>query len=277
MERPRAARRLIITADDFGRSAEINAAVRRAHQEGVLTCASLMVTGDAFDEAVAMARENPSLGVGLHLTLVGGRAASRPASIPGLVDTSGVFPANALAVGWKYFWRRSLREQIRREIRAQLERFLSTGLPLDHVNGHLHLHLHPTVLPLLLEEAQSAGVRALRATCDPFWLNLRLAGGRWVYRGIHAAIFGLLAAWAKPRLRRARMVATPRVFGLLQDGRVDESYLLRLFAAMPEGDAEVYSHPSLGAFPHELEALLSRRVRQALEAARIERLRYQDL
>src|SRR5579885_3332619 len=78
---PAARRRLVVNADDFGRSASINAAVIRAHREGVLTTASLMVNEPACAEALALARENPRLGVGLHLTLLMGRAALPPAEI----------------------------------------------------------------------------------------------------------------------------------------------------------------------------------------------------
>ena len=69
----------------------INQAVIRAHREGILTTASLMVNEPACDEAVALARENPRLGVGLHLTLSHGRSALPPEEIPGLVNGSGEF------------------------------------------------------------------------------------------------------------------------------------------------------------------------------------------
>ena len=84
-------RRLIVNADDFGRSASINQAVIRAHREGILTTASLMVNEPAVEEAVALARENPELGVGLHLTLLCGHSALPPEQIPGLVDAKGEF------------------------------------------------------------------------------------------------------------------------------------------------------------------------------------------
>ncbi|PYI83222.1 MAG: hopanoid biosynthesis associated protein HpnK, partial [Verrucomicrobia bacterium] len=79
MATPKAARRLIVNADDFGRSHSINQAVVRAHREGILTSASLMVNEAAAEEAAALAREHPQLGVGLHLTLVCGSSASPPA------------------------------------------------------------------------------------------------------------------------------------------------------------------------------------------------------
>src|SRR5215510_9400088 len=128
-------RRLIINADDFGRSASINEAVIRAHRDGILTSASLMVNEPDADAAVAMARKNPLLGVGLHLTLLLGHAALPPWEIPGLVNQRGEFAEAPIWTGIRYFLRRDLREQLRKEIRAQFARFQATGLTLDHVNG----------------------------------------------------------------------------------------------------------------------------------------------
>src|SRR5947199_10854853 len=105
-----AARRLIVNADDFGRSASINGAVVRANREGILTTASLMTNEPAFAEAVELARENPGLGVGLHLTLICGHSALPQQKIPGLVNSDGEFDANPLRVGMRYFFHRSLRD-----------------------------------------------------------------------------------------------------------------------------------------------------------------------
>ncbi len=274
-ERPR--RRLIVNADDFGRSAAINEAVVRAHREGILTTASLMVNEPHAAEAVALARACPALGVGLHLTLVAGRAALPAAESPGLADPAGQLPADAVRAGWRFFFRRELRAALRREIAAQFDAFARTGLPLDHVNGHLNVHLHPTVLPLVLEIGRRHGLRALRLTRDPFWLNTRLAGGAWAYRVRHAGVFTLLSAAARPRLRRAGVRHTARVFGLLQNGRVDEAYLMRLLPRLPAGDSELYAHPSLTDFRVEFEALVSPRVRALIAAEGIQLIRYADL
>ena len=168
-------RRLIVNADDFGRSASINQAVIRAHREGILTTASLMVNEPACEEAVALARENPTLGVGLHLTLLCGHSALPPAEVPGLVNPNGEFSNNPAGAGFRYFFQRSLREPLRREIHAQFQKFRATRLPLDHVNGHLHLHLHPTVFRILMADASQLGIKRLRLTFDPFRLNLRAA------------------------------------------------------------------------------------------------------
>lgn len=270
-------RRLIVNADDFGASPAINAAVLQAHREGILTSASLMVTGAAFEEAVAIARDNPRLGVGLHLTLVCGRPALPVEQVPGLVDATGAFDSNPTRAGLRWFFRPGLHPQLEAEIRSQFERFAATGLGLDHINGHLNTHLHPVVLGILLEHARAWGIRHLRLTRDPLRLNARLVGGAWGYRLSHALIFGALCAWARPRLRRAGIDCADRVFGLLQNGRVNEAFLLKLIARLPAGDSELYSHPSTGEFQHELDAFLSPRARRAIEAAGIQLIRYQDL
>ncbi len=129
MARPEPARRLIVNADDFGRSAAINQAVIRAHQEGILTTASLMVNEPEAAEAVALAKANPRLGVGLHLALLCGRSALSAAQIPGLVNARGEFSDRPAAVGWRYFSQKQLRPQLHAEIRAQFQKFQATGLP----------------------------------------------------------------------------------------------------------------------------------------------------
>jgi len=270
-------RRLIVNADDFGRSAAINRAVIRAHREGILTSASLMVNEPACDEAVALARETPRLGVGLHLTLLCGRSALPSRRIPGLVNAGREFTRNPTGAGFRYFFLRGLQEQLRQEIHAQFQKFRATGLPLDHVNGHLHLHLHPTVFRLLMADAAQLGIERLRLTLDPFRLNLRLASGRLLYRALHVAIFHWLAGRARPALRERGLRHTSAVFGLLQNGRVDEDYVSRLLANLPAGDSELYSHPSLDEFRSEFDALVSPRIREQVETLGIKLIRYQDL
>jgi hopanoid biosynthesis associated protein HpnK len=268
---------VIFNADDFGRSSSINQAVMQAHREGILTSASLMVTGQAFEEAVHMARRTPTLGVGLHLTLADGQSAGPEAVADGLAAPDGALDASPVRAGFNYFFRRGLRPGLRREIAAQVERFRSTGLPLDHINGHLNIHLHPVVFDLLMELHPLWKGAGFRLTHDPFRLNARVARGRWAYRVTHAVVFSLLAGRARPRLDALGVPHTGAVFGLLQYPAVDEDYLLALLPRLPEGDSEIYSHPSLDDFRHEHAALVSPRVKALLDRLGFQRLRYSDL
>jgi len=274
---PQTGRRLIVNADDFGLSASVNAAVIRAHREGILTTASLMVSEPGFTEAVQLARENPRLGVGLHLTLLMGHSALPPEKIPGLVNARGEFSNSPVGTGMNYFFKRRLREQLRAEIHAQFEKFHATGLPLDHVNGHLHLHLHPTVFKILMDDADKLGIRHFRLTRDCLARSRRMANGRWFYRVSHTAIYAWLSRRACEPLRRRGIRHAQITFGLLQNARVDEEYILKLLPELPPGDSELYSHPSLDEFKHEFDALVSPRVEEQTKQLGIELIRYQDL
>jgi len=266
-----ARRRLVVNADDFGRSPSINQAVIQAHREGILTTTSLMVNEAACDEAVAMARENRGLGVGLHLTLLCGHSALAQKEIPGLVNERGEFTNNPAGAGFRYFFKGSLREQLRAEIHAQFQKFRATGLKMDHLDGH------PTVFGLLMEDATQLGIERVRLTFDPFRLNLRLASGHLAYRLLHVLIFHPLSARARPVLRQRGFRHTQRVFGLLQNARVDEPYVFGLLAQLPGGDSELYSHPSLDEFRNEFDALISPRVKERVQKLGISLIRYQDL
>lgn len=270
-------RRLIVNADDFGLSHSVNQAVVRAHRDGILTSASLMVNEAGFDEAVQLAKDNPGLGTGLHLTLLQGHSTLRTDKIPGLVNSRGEFSNNPVGVGMAYFFQQRLREQLRAEIRAQFAKFHSTGLTLDHVNGHLHLHLHPVIFKLLMEDAEMLGIRHFRFTRDCLARSRRMSSGYLFYKVSHTIIYDCLSRRAREPLRQRNIKHADITFGLLQDSRVNEEYILRLLPDLPEGDSELYSHPSLDKFKHEFDALISPRVREQVEKLGIRLIRYSEL
>src|SRR5262249_27733584 len=189
--------------DDFGAAPEVNAAVIRAHREGILTSTSLMVSGGAASEAVALARATPGLAVGLHLVLVQGRPRTPARDIPALVARDGAFRRAPVATGIRFAWtamRRAGRAQLRREVAAQLDAFAATGLPLAHVDGHLNMHLHPMVLPILLELAPRYGLRAVRLSREDLRAALahdRRHAARKIAEGV---VFRALAASSLPPL-----------------------------------------------------------------------------
>ena len=211
------------------------------------------------------------------MTLLCGKSALPPEKIPGLVNARGEFSNQPVTTGFRYFFQRRLREQLRAEIHAQFQKFRATGLPLDHVNGHLHLHLHPTVFRILMEDAATLGIRHFRLTRDCLSRSRRLARGHWFYRVSHAAIYEWLSRRARGPLQQRGIRHAQITFGLLQNARVDEEYILKLLPELPPGDSELYSHPSLDEFKHEFDALVSPRVKERVEKLGIELIRYQDL
>ncbi|MFN7139693.1 MAG: hopanoid biosynthesis-associated protein HpnK [Limisphaerales bacterium] len=270
-------RLLIVNADDFGLSSSANSAIIRAHQEGILTSASLMLNEPGSDEAIALARENPRLGIGLHLTLLCGHSTLPRNQIPNLVNDQQEFCSNPAQVGFRYFFDRKLRDQLRAEIIAQFAKFRSIGVPLDHVDSHHHLHAHPTVFRILIESADQLGITHLRLTCEPFSINARVAFLGSLRRASHGLIHLALAGRARSVLKRMKIRHTGAVFGLLQDANVDERYLQRLLPRLPPGVSEIYSHPSVDRFKHEMEALISPRIRELVNKLGIRLVRYQDI
>ncbi len=239
------ARRLVITADDFGASREVNAAVERAHRDGVLTAASLMVSGDASADAVARARAMPELGVGLHLVLVEGRPVLPSDQLPALVDrTTGRFRSEMARTAVRIFASPAARAQLAAEVEAQFAAFAATGLPLDHVNAHKHFHLHPTIASAVLRVGRRYGMRAVRTPVED----------RAVLRHVEPVAPGgrvenLTARLLRRRLRRAGLVVPDQVLGLAWTGAVDTERLRGLIEHLPPGLTEIYTHPATGPYP----------------------------
>ena len=281
---------LIINADDFGYCCHINKAVIAAHQHGILTSASLMVNGDGCQEAVALAREHPNLGVGLHLVLSAGKATLPPGDLPDLVDREGDFLANPIMAGMKYYFaRKRLYDQLKAEITAQLEKFSQTGLPLDHINGHVNIHLHPVILKILIEIAPKFHLAAIRIPQEPLLPTLMADTTNWGYKLSHWFIFGCLAAYARPRVNACGLLAADSVYGLLQSGRMTSDYLAKILPQLSDGIHEFYFHPSLSGCPEilcvtpnylfeeESMALTSPQVRQIVTNQNISLVNYGQL
>ncbi|MDD2501713.1 MAG: hopanoid biosynthesis-associated protein HpnK [Geobacter sp.] len=274
-------RELIINADDFGLSSGVNRAVEQAWQQGILTQASLMAGGDAFDEAVVIAKRNPGLQVGLHLTLVQGKPVLPPEKIPGLVAANGYFPDNPVSVGMKLFFDPTIRMQLRCEIEAQILKVKETGLPLSHIDGHLNIQMHPTVFTLLTELMPLHGITSFRITKERLLENLRIDRSRLLGKTVERAIFGSLAHYAETTFKRQEIKTAVEVKGVLNSGCMTEEYLLTVIDRLQPGRSEIYFHPGclpdaeitrrMPEYKHqeELAALLSPKVRERLQQLEI--------
>ena len=269
---------LIITGDDFGSSISANRAIEKAHREGVLTHASLMVNEDAAPDAIRIAKSNPSLAVGLHLVLVLGRSALPHDSISHITDRSGEFSKSPFRAGVHYYFSSAARDEVRREMRAQFERFASSGLPFSHVDGHNHLHMHPVIFDELVKLCQQFGVKRIRMVSDESDVNRKTRFASSVTSSLMGNIFDLLTKSATQKLAKSNFqMPRVRVYGLTGSGRINEDYFTALIHALDPVDGEVYLHP-LGTDasrselssnpngPHELDALLSSRVKHAIQS-----------
>jgi hopanoid biosynthesis associated protein HpnK len=282
-------RYLIVTSDDFGLSPQVNSGIVQAHQHGILTDASLMVTGSAWREAVELARANPQLSVGLHITLVQGKSVLPPHLLSSITDFGGNFPNDPTLAGLRYFFSRRAREQVYEECRAQIERFLTTGLALTHLDGHLNIHMHPVVCDALIALMQEYYIPAMRVTHEDLSVSLAFDARQRLRKQREAFIFSRLAQRAKQKLSAAQIAFPDALFGLHQSGQVDEPYLLHLLPKLRPGVTELYCHPALLPCPEvkrwtptyrradDLAALTSKRVRTAVDTLGIAVVSYRDL
>jgi hopanoid biosynthesis associated protein HpnK len=266
-------RHLIVTADDFGLAMPVNEAVERAHRDGILTCASLMVSAPAAQDAIERARRLPSLRLGLHLTLVRGRPVLPVTKVDRLVDANGEFSRNLVLAGFRFFLLPSVRRQLEREIRAQFDAFQATRFALDHVIVHNHMHLHPTVLGLILKVGRVYGMRTMRIPEEP--------GGSLFLRPWIALV--------RARLRRAGICSNDFVLGLRRSGEMDTQRVLSLLGQLPEGTTEIYFHPATSSTPYierelpgyrvqaEFQALIDPLVRRAVYASGARLIAFSDL
>ena len=232
---------LIITADDFGLAEPVNEAVEIAHTKGVLTCASLMVSGHAVADAVKRARRLPKLRVGLHVVLVEGRPVLPPGVVPDLVTADGRFRTDMARAGAAMFFKAHVRRQLLAEVSAQFEAYAATGLPLDHATAHKHFHLHPTIAGAIIETGKRFGLRAARVPSEP---RDPLKAAEPGARLGPAIVTGPWSAQVRRRFQKAGLFTPDRVFGLRWSGAMTEGRLLGLLKNLPDGVSEIYLHPA---------------------------------
>jgi chitin disaccharide deacetylase len=233
---------LVITADDFGLSEPVNAAIETAHRRGILSAASLMVGGPAAADAVERARRLPNLRVGLHVVLVDGDPITDRAEIPDLLDQTGRLRNDLVLFSAQTALRSSVRRQIAKEIEAQFEAYRASGLALDHVDAHRHFQLNPTVITAIIAIGRRYGMRALRIPIEPWRIiaDIDPRTGRQAGRMVAP-----WAVWLRRHIRRAGLITADAVFGLAWSGAMTRTRLAALLARLPSGLVEIYLHPAL--------------------------------
>ena len=236
---------LILNADDFGLTPGINRAIAELHQAGVLTSASLMASGPAFDHAAALALANPTLGVGCHLVFVDGLPVSYPDAIPTLIGADGKHFRLSLYDFAQAVLRKTIREEdLAREAEAQIQKLQRAGLTVTHIDTHKHTHVFPAVLEAVLHVAQRCGVQALRNPFEPAWA-VRL-GRAPLARSLQLA---LLRRFEPAFRRRLQNVLTPAgTLGIAATGTLTEPILRALLSRLnelpdPDQTFELCCHP----------------------------------
>lgn len=241
-------KRLIINADDFGMTGSVNRAVVRGFREGVLTSATLMVNGAAYGEAVGIARDNPGLGVGVHLNILRGRPVLPPERIPTLVGPDGLFLRNTALLARRYVSGRFDPSEIAEEFSAQIGKALADGVPVSHLDGEKHLHM--LFIGPAIEAARRHGIRRMRLSGERGQVPLRKLLNKRAYASLLIRVYAHRAR----RMLAARGISHPdHFFGIQCSGEMLPRCLEGLINALPEGASEIMTHP--GRSRREFEAI----------------------
>jgi predicted glycoside hydrolase/deacetylase ChbG (UPF0249 family) len=266
----------VVNADDFGFTPDVNEGIVTAHRDGILTATTLMANGEAFEDAVRLAAEVPTLDIGVHLVLIGGRSLLAPhkplpESVPELLA--------ALV---------SRRIPIYDELAAQVRKIQAAGIAPTHLDTHKHTHLAPPVLDVVARLSQEFGIPWVRR---PFDLPITAASGDapFLKRATSGALDILRGRFHRVLAKRGCRT-TDHFAGFQLTGRFRTTELIRLIQALPEGSTELMCHPgrygeSLRNAPtrlkqsrqEELMTLLSPQTRWALDNSQIELVNYRDL
>jgi hopanoid biosynthesis associated protein HpnK len=254
-------RRLIVNADDFGLTPGVNRAIVELHRAGLVTSASLMARAGATDEAIALARATPSLGVGCHVVLVDGEPVLPPQQIPSLVETrTGHFPNSLKTFQLRLFTGRIRTEEIEAEAAAQIAHLQRRGVRLTHIDTHKHVHVFSAVLRPLLRAARVAGIRAVRHPFEPEWA-VRAARGAPLARVLQIAALRPLAPRSRKVIAQQGFFTTDGTIAVAGTGTLNAATLRSLLEQLPAGTWELVTHPGY----HDADLA---RVRTRLRASR---------
>jgi predicted glycoside hydrolase/deacetylase ChbG (UPF0249 family) len=249
------AKKLIVNADDLGRTAGINDGIFEAHRNGVVTSATLMVNYDSARAVPEMSARTPSLGIGLHVALTGGPPASPPDQIPSLLDSRGHLPPKPEGLGG------ARPEHVLAEARAQLKRFREImGREPTHFDSHHHSHRLPAVFEALVTLAWETGLPVRNPSEE-----------------------------AARTLHRENIPTTDRFVETFYDQGVTLENLLAILDAVQPGTTELMCHPArvdpelrassgyADVREKELKLLTDREVRQAVQALGIKLIHFGEL
>lgn len=278
--------RLIINADDFGSFEGVNRAVEKSIREGALRSTTIMAGGNAFDDAVEVARRNPSLGVGVHLTLVRGRPVLTKDEIPSLVDENGMFYEDYGAFIKKYLTGRVSLDEIRSELSAQIRKAEAAKIDITHVDSHQHMHVLPGILGIVIGIARDAGIKAMRVPSASIFLGSATNGiGQLIGR---TGLF-TLSEIARMRAKLAHINSPEHFDGIVAGEAVSEEYMMYAIENLHGGTTEIMVHPGDDNaalqksadwehdFEKELNSITSEKVMKLIESKKVELISFRDI
>jgi hopanoid biosynthesis associated protein HpnK len=231
--------KLIVNGDDLGLCEEVNEGIKRAHLHGILTSASIMANGAAFEDAIRICRSLPRLDVGVHLTLV--EEASVLEDVKSLVDSGSKLHRSAATFATKYMTGRIASEDVERELEAQVRKVRDRGVKVTHLDGHQHLHMLPEIFKIAVKLARKYGIDAIRYPSEA--VSPAMVGSwRSLARTIQLMPLKLCCYLG----RDVDVFRTDHFVGFIHGGNLNKQNLAKLIQRLPsDGTCELMCHPGV--------------------------------
>ena len=240
---------LIVNADDLGWTEGVSRGIAEAHHKGIVTSASLLANGAAFESAVELARSTPGLGVGVHLNLSDGEPVAPRELVTSLLNDDGVLDCGPEILLLRLARRSVLLEEVEREWDAQIQKVRDTGLRPTHLDGHKHVQMLPGLFEMALRLARRHCIDAVRISHEESGLRVALSArdnqkvALVMKQGMQARGLKLLARDAKEQAERAGISTADYFCGIAHTGVLTLEGVARLLEILPEGTTELMCHP----------------------------------
>ena len=281
---------LVINADDFGLSEEVNEGILRAHNEGFLTSASLMANGLMFDQAVKMSHQTPSLGVGVHFNLVRGRPVGKSDSVRLFLDKNGYFLGKVGLVLKRLLKKPLVLDQAEYECNAQVERIKEAGIIPTHIDSEKHIHMYPPLFERVAKVAVTHNIKWIRIVKEN---GSALKFKPTIAQIAKAWMLGLFSYRCRNRARKVGLLSSDFFYGVLHAGHMVREVYAEIIEGLRPGITEVICHPGVrsktGAIDGfgrffidskrqvELDSLLNEELKDELIRLNIKTVNYGDL
>lgn len=273
-------KKLVVNADDFGLSNDINEGIIASYTNGIVTSASIMVNGEAFDRAVELSKKNPQLSVGIHLVLVDQKPVLSSYKVLSLINKEGAFFNDYKRFIRKYFWGQIKLSEIRNEFDAQIRKALDSGLDISHINSHQHLHILPGILKVTIELAIKYNIKWIRNSYDLLTRE----------NSIGSIGLAFLAKRGKQKILSGKLRTSDYFLGTAYSGKLNEKGLHKILKILPSGLSELICHPGNndlnfkarykswgGNWEQEKRALVSHKTKELIKRNNIVLTSYSDL
>jgi len=288
-------RNLIVNADDLGWTPGVNSGIAEAHRSGIVTSASLLANGCAFDDGVRISRLLPRLGVGVHLNLSDGNPVAPRAKVKTLVSQTGGFSGGPETLLVRLTAKSLDPKDVEIEWGAQIEKIQAAGILPTHLDGHKHVQMLPGLFGIALRLAKRHGIEAVRVSHEASSLRAALTGGSestsvMIKQGVQARGLKLLARDARQMAERFGVATADYFCGIAQTGVLTKKGVLQLLSNLPDGTTELMCHPGYAdaelqgtatrlqkSRQTELEILTDKEIRKSIAALGIRLINYREI